>query len=345
MTSGSLPVVVGLIIIWVVFQTLQPRVPVRPQPGQPHPADRAPVGIIAIGIVLVLLLGEIDLSVGSVSGLAAAIVVVGLIVLPLAARWSPVLAASWPARAIGLLYGVLYTRFGVPSFVITLAGLLGFLGLQLYVLGKRARSTSRSTRASSSSPSSSSWRRGVALRAGRADRRGCTSCAGCAIARRRARRGCRRRRSPMLVVRAGCSLVGAARPGLVPQPGPRRSATCSCCSSRSWWSWTWPSAGPRWGRHVYRRRRQRGGGPAGRHQRQPASTCRCSRCARPSPRSAASSPPAGSRRSNQSQRRRRHQPQRHRGGGDRRHEPVRRPRVGVLGAARHHRASSRSPAA
>jgi len=37
---------------------------------------------------------------------------------------------------VGLFYGGLYTRFGVPSFVITLAGLLGFLGLQLYILGK-----------------------------------------------------------------------------------------------------------------------------------------------------------------------------------------------------------------
>ena len=40
-----------------------------------------------------------------------------------------------PPRCVGLLYGCLFTRFGVPSFVITLAGLLGFLGLQLWVLG------------------------------------------------------------------------------------------------------------------------------------------------------------------------------------------------------------------
>jgi hypothetical protein len=46
----------------------QQLVPVQPQPGQPHPADHAD-RVIALGIVLVLLLGEIDLSVGSVSGL------------------------------------------------------------------------------------------------------------------------------------------------------------------------------------------------------------------------------------------------------------------------------------
>ena len=94
----------------------------------------AATGTIALGIVLVLLLGEIDLSVGSVSGLAAAILAVGAVSqgysLPL------VLVGALAAGAvIGLLYGVLYTQFGVPSFVITLAGLLAVLGMQIKVLG------------------------------------------------------------------------------------------------------------------------------------------------------------------------------------------------------------------
>ncbi len=129
---GSIPVIVGLVIIGAVFQTLNPSF---------LSADNlvnltlqcAAVGTIAIGVVLVLLLGQIDLSVGSVSGLAAAILGVGLTrlgwALPLA-----ILAALAAGVAIGLLYGILYTRFGVPSFVITLAGLLGVLGLQLKVL-------------------------------------------------------------------------------------------------------------------------------------------------------------------------------------------------------------------
>jgi ABC-type xylose transport system permease subunit len=93
------------------------------------------VGTIAIGIVLVLLLGEIDLSIGSVSGLAAAIMGVTLT----SRHWPlsvAVIAAILTGTVIGLAYGVIFTRFGVPSFVITLAGLLGILGLQLYVLGK-----------------------------------------------------------------------------------------------------------------------------------------------------------------------------------------------------------------
>ena len=95
----------------------------------------AATGTIALGIVLVLLLGEIDLSVGSISGLSAAILAVGFVghgwSLPLA-----ILAAIASGAVIGAVYGLLYTRFGVPSFVITLAGLLGFLGLQLKVLGQ-----------------------------------------------------------------------------------------------------------------------------------------------------------------------------------------------------------------
>ncbi|PZQ91684.1 MAG: ABC transporter permease [Leifsonia xyli] len=130
---GSLPVLLGLVLIWVVFQALNPTF---------LSADNlvnltlqcAAVGTIAIGVVLVLLLGQIDLSVGSVSGLAAAVLGVGLTQLgwPLLVA---ILVALLSGAGIGLLYGVLFTRFGVPSFIITLAGLLGVLGLQLRVLG------------------------------------------------------------------------------------------------------------------------------------------------------------------------------------------------------------------
>jgi len=130
---GPVPVVVGLLVIWGVFQLLNPSF---------LSADNlvnltlqcAAGGTIAIGVVLVLLLGQIDLSVGSVSGLAAAILGVGLTRMgwPLVIA---ILAAIAAGAAVGLLYGILFTRFGVPSFVITLAGLLGVLGLQLGVLG------------------------------------------------------------------------------------------------------------------------------------------------------------------------------------------------------------------
>lgn len=131
---GSLPVVVGLIVIWGVF-ALRNDAFLSSRNLVNLTQQSVPTGIIALGIVLVLLLGEIDLSVGSISGLSAAILAVGFVghgwSLPLA-----IIASLVAGAVIGGVYGVLYTRFGVPSFVITLAGLLGFLGLQLKVLGK-----------------------------------------------------------------------------------------------------------------------------------------------------------------------------------------------------------------
>ncbi|WP_328522003.1 sugar ABC transporter permease [Kribbella sp. NBC_00359] len=131
---GSVPVAAGLIIIWVVFQIanssfLSSRNLVN------LTLQTSWVGVIALGIVLVLLLGEIDLSVGSVSGLSASVLAVTFV----NESWPLVLSLVVSVAlglVIGLFYGALYTRFGVPSFVITLAGLLGFLGLQLLVLGK-----------------------------------------------------------------------------------------------------------------------------------------------------------------------------------------------------------------
>lgn len=131
---GSLPVVVGLLLIWAIFQSVNPNF-LSSTNLVNLTMQCAAVGTIAIGIVLVLLLGEIDLSVGSVSGLSSAILAVGFVQagLPLVV----VLAAALATGAlVGLLFGLLRTVFGVPSFVITLAGLLGFLGLQLVVLGR-----------------------------------------------------------------------------------------------------------------------------------------------------------------------------------------------------------------
>ena len=132
---GSLPVVIGLVVIWGAFQIMNDSF-LSSRNLVNLTLQSAAVGTIAIGIVLVLLLGEIDLSVGSVSGLAAAIMAVGMVNSnwPLALA---IVAALVMGVVVGLAYGALYTRFGVPSFVITLAGLLGLLGVQLYVLGRQ----------------------------------------------------------------------------------------------------------------------------------------------------------------------------------------------------------------
>ncbi|WP_028034699.1 sugar ABC transporter permease [Chelativorans sp. J32] len=130
---GMLPVVVGLILIATVFTSLNP-VFVAPNNLVNLLFDAAAVGCISLGIVCVLLLGQIDLSVGSMSGLASALVGVLWVnmgtPLPLA-----VLGALATGAVVGFIYGTFLNRFGMPSFVSTLAGLLALLGLQLYILG------------------------------------------------------------------------------------------------------------------------------------------------------------------------------------------------------------------
>ena len=131
---GALPVIVGLAIIWTIFQILNP-VFLSSNNLVNLLFDRCSVGVISLGIVCVLLVGEIDLSVGSVSGLSSAIVGVLWVHHGLAgAGRGP--GRAWPRARDRLLYALLFNRFGMPSFVATLAGLLAFLGLQLYLLGQ-----------------------------------------------------------------------------------------------------------------------------------------------------------------------------------------------------------------
>jgi len=130
---GMLPVIVGLVLISVVFSSLNP-VFLAPNNLVNLLFDCATVGVISLGIVCVLMLGEIDLSVGSMSGVASALI--GVIWVKLGA---PLPLAIMAALALGALMGALYatlrTRLGMPSFVSTLSGLMALLGLQLYLLG------------------------------------------------------------------------------------------------------------------------------------------------------------------------------------------------------------------
>ena len=130
---GSLPVVFGLVVISIVFYVKEP-VFLSSRNLVTITQFEAPVGIIALGIVLVLLLGEIDLSVGSVSGASAAVMAVQIV-----NSGRPVIvgiiAGILVGVVVGLVYAFLYTKLGVPSFVFSLAGLLAFQGVLLYVLG------------------------------------------------------------------------------------------------------------------------------------------------------------------------------------------------------------------
>lgn len=130
---GMLPVAVGLVVISIVFSVLNP-IFLAPNNLVNLLFDCATVGVISLGIICVLVLGEIDLSVGSMSGLASAMVGVLWVNMGLPIVGA-ILAALVVGAGIGLLYATLYNRLGMPSFIATLAGLLALLGLQLYILG------------------------------------------------------------------------------------------------------------------------------------------------------------------------------------------------------------------
>lgn len=130
---GSLPVIVGLVVIWLYFSLSEANFLTAGNITNLF-LQITSLGILATGVVLVLLLGEIDLSVGIVSGLAAAC----MAVVNTRHGWSgpaAIVLALLVGLAIGLFQGTFVTVFQVPSFVVTLAGLLGFQGVLLYVLG------------------------------------------------------------------------------------------------------------------------------------------------------------------------------------------------------------------
>jgi D-xylose transport system permease protein len=130
---ASLRVLVGLVVIFAIFQSQNDRFLSAVNLTNLMLQITA-VGLISVGIVFVLLIGEIDLSVGAMSGLSAAV----MAVLSAKHGWSPYLAIAagiGVGLAIGTIQGFLFSQFGVPSFVVTLAGLLAWQGLLLYVLG------------------------------------------------------------------------------------------------------------------------------------------------------------------------------------------------------------------
>ncbi|AQW54015.1 sugar ABC transporter permease [Streptomyces violaceusniger] len=130
---GAVPVIVGIAIIWAVFQWKDSAF-LSPKNLSDLSILLGGTGMISVGIVFVLLLGEIDLSVGSLSGLAAATLAV-LNVNEGVPEGIAVIAALASGAALGALHGFFFAKIGVPAFVVTLAGLLAWNGLMLQVLG------------------------------------------------------------------------------------------------------------------------------------------------------------------------------------------------------------------
>lgn len=130
---GLLPIVIGLGVIWAIFQFENDRF-LSPQNLTNLTLQIAATGSIAVGLFLVLLVGEIDLSVGVVSGLAGAIL--GVVAVNHGVDGLIAIVISIVAGVvIGSLHGLIVIRVRVPSFVVTLAGLIGWQGLQLHLLG------------------------------------------------------------------------------------------------------------------------------------------------------------------------------------------------------------------
>ncbi|MER5629235.1 sugar ABC transporter permease [Streptomyces nitrosporeus] len=130
---GSIPVIIGLIVIGVVFQSLNSEF-LSAKNISDIAVTMVATGMMAVGIIFVLLLGEIDLSVGSVSGVSGAVVAV-LSVTHGMNEWLAVLVAVASGAVIGALHGFFFARIGAPAFAVTLAGLLFWLGLMLQLLG------------------------------------------------------------------------------------------------------------------------------------------------------------------------------------------------------------------
>jgi D-xylose transport system permease protein len=134
---GSLPIIVGLIVIAIVFQS-QNDAFLTAGNFVNLLVQTAPYAVIAMGVTFALLLGEIDLSIGFVSGVGG--VTTALLLtpdgneLPAGLTIVIVLAAG---LAIGTLHGLIITKIGVPSFVVTLAGLLAWNGVVLLLIGSR----------------------------------------------------------------------------------------------------------------------------------------------------------------------------------------------------------------
>jgi len=128
---GSIPIVIGLILIAIVFGLLDDTF-FTPRNFTNLLLQMAAVATIAIGIVFVLLIGEIDLSVAFVSAVGG--VLMTLLLRPEASNWpawQAILVALAVTTTIGFLHAIVITKAGVPSFVVTLAGLLIWSGVVL----------------------------------------------------------------------------------------------------------------------------------------------------------------------------------------------------------------------
>ncbi|ORV87763.1 sugar ABC transporter permease [Mycolicibacterium iranicum] len=131
---GSLPAVLGLIVLFVVFGLANDRflsalnlANLITQAGS--------ICVLAMGLVFVLLLGDIDLSAGVAGGVSACVMALTVVNLDWP-WWAAILAGTAIGAVIGLVIGLLRAKLGIPSFVVTLAFFLGLQGVTLKLIGE-----------------------------------------------------------------------------------------------------------------------------------------------------------------------------------------------------------------
>jgi D-xylose transport system permease protein len=134
---GILPIIVGIVAIGAYMQARNSQF-LTAGNFVNLIAQMSPIMVIGMGMVFILLLGEIDLSVGYVSGMGG--VIAAVLLEPGKGQWptwAAILAALGVGCAIGLAQGFFVAKIGVPSFVVTLAGLLGWNGVVLQIIGSK----------------------------------------------------------------------------------------------------------------------------------------------------------------------------------------------------------------
>jgi D-xylose transport system permease protein len=131
--SSTGTVLIGLIVVWVFFQSLNANF-LSARNLSNLLLQIAVLGTLAVGMVMVLILGEIDLSVGAIAGVSAAALAL-LITDHGWPAWAAIAVALLFGAGIGVVHAVVITAAGIPSFIITLAGLLVWQGVQLWLVG------------------------------------------------------------------------------------------------------------------------------------------------------------------------------------------------------------------
>src|SRR6266436_7318176 len=130
---GFIPVALTLLVVVIYFTITTGGLFLKPENLTNLVGQIVTFGILGLGVIMVLLLGEIDLSIAAVAYLCAVVMAV-LSERAGAPAWVAILVALLAGAVIGLINGFFVAVLRVPSFIVTLAGSIGYAGLLLHML-------------------------------------------------------------------------------------------------------------------------------------------------------------------------------------------------------------------